>query len=148
MDPLLIASTAASLKTSCHEITSWTRAILNDKTPDTDQALSSVSTTLTQTSQLLDEISLTWRTHSAAFMGHQSASFGMWPSLKKTLDCTGTTIQGLRREIEPVLNSGKKKRFFKVHSKAWALGMRVRAILSYKGRLEGNCSVLRVGRTM
>jgi hypothetical protein len=97
---------------------------------------------------VLDEIILTWRTHSAILMTHPSASFGMWTCVQSNLDNVRVTLQRLRQELEPVVKSGQKRTLFKVYAKAWKVGLHSRAIIAYRGRLEPHRKALKVGATM
>lgn len=73
----------------------------------------------------------------------------MWPCVQCNLENIRVTLQQLRQELEPVAESGQKKRsLFKVYAKAWKLGLHSRAIIAYRGRLEPHRKALRVGATM
>lgn len=98
--------------------------------------------------QVVDEIIPTWRTHSSTLMTHPSASFGMWTCLQSSLDNIRVTLHHLKQELEPVVKSGQKRTLFKVHAKAWKLGLHIGAIITYRGRLEPHRRALKAGATM
>jgi hypothetical protein len=81
-------------------------------------------------------------------MIHPSASFGMWPSVQGVLDSTGLALRQLKKKIEPIVNSGRNRTVFKVHAKAWTLGLKIRAISTYRGWLVANYLTLKVGATI
>lgn len=81
-------------------------------------------------------------------MAHPSASFGMWPNVQNILESARITLQGLKKELEPVVNSGRKRTFFKVHSMAWKLGMHSDSISKYQGILNALQKALKVGINM
>ncbi|KAL4912464.1 hypothetical protein BDW62DRAFT_214957 [Aspergillus aurantiobrunneus] len=70
---------------------------------------------------------------------------GMWPSVQSTLERSEITLRQLKERVEPVVNSGRKRTLFKVHAKAWKLGLHVRAISTYRGCLETHHTALKVG---
>lgn len=101
--------------------------------------------TLREALPVLDEISSTWRSHSAALMMHPSASFGMWVAVQGSLDRADITLQVLKAKVEPVVNSGQKRKLFKVHAKAWTLGLHVKSIATFRGCLGYHTTALKVG---
>jgi len=104
--------------------------------------------TLREALPVLDEINNTWRAHSAALMMHPSASFGMWVAVQSSLERANITFQVLKMKVEPVVNSGKKRRLFKVHAKAGTLGLHVRSIATFRGCLGSHTTALKVGMHM
>ena len=166
MDPLSIAGNSAALKASCHEvcpvplfystplkliafkIISYTTSIIQDKVPDSDRTIANLGRDLHEVSNILDQLNFVWRSHAAVLMTHPSASFGMWPNLQNILESVRITLQGLRNGVEPVVNSGRKKTFFKVHAKAWNLGTQMDSISKYRGLLNALHKALKVGVNM
>lgn len=111
-------------------------------------AISGLGQDLQGVSYILDQINYAWRSNSSALMMHPSASFGMWPNVRNNLDSLRTSLQGLKKEVEPILNSGRKRTFFKVHAKAWKLGLHVTAITTYRGCLDAHLKALKVSANM
>ncbi|KAL2864514.1 uncharacterized protein BJX67DRAFT_221674 [Aspergillus lucknowensis] len=148
MDPLSIAATSAALRVSCLELYTFTESIIRDKVPDSDLAIATLGSVVRTVAPLLEEISNTWRSHSPSMMIHPTASFGMWLCVQSTLERTETILRQLKKKVEPIVESGRKRTFTKMYAKAWKLGLNVRAISTYRGCLDANHTALKVGVNM
>lgn len=81
-------------------------------------------------------------------MVHPSASLGMWPNLQNNLNHAGVTLQGLKRDLVPIIESGRKNSFLKAGAQAWTMGRRIRAITNNRKRLQGHHMAFKVGANM
>ncbi|KAH7112656.1 hypothetical protein EDB81DRAFT_670670 [Dactylonectria macrodidyma] len=148
MDPLSIAGSSATLKASCYELVGFTNSLIHDKVPDEDSTLAGLGWDLHFASQALDEINLNWRSNSSALMIHPSAGLCMWPNVQNTLNSAGITLQGLKKEIVPIMNSGRKGSFWSVGAKAWTMGRHIRAITNHRKRFQAHHIAFKVGANM
>ncbi|KAL3478683.1 hypothetical protein BJX99DRAFT_103558 [Aspergillus californicus] len=144
MDPLSIAATSAALKESCYELISLTDSLIHDKVPDSDLTISGLGVVLQSTSVVLDEVSDTWRSHSASLMMHPSASFGMWPNVQNTLERFEIIFRMLKGKLEPVVKVDRSRSF----AKAWKLGRHLNRISRCRCYLESNNKALKLGANM
>lgn len=82
-------------------------------------------------------------------MAHPSAKIGMWTCVMGNLNSIDDTLQGLKKELEPVVKTKQKSTLSKVlRLKTWRLGWLIGEILTYRGRLEPHRQALHVGVEM
>lgn len=98
-------------------------------------------------SGVLNGIHNTWRSHGQTLMQHPSASYGMWPHVQGILSSTMVTMEGMKHELRPILGSGGGS-LFGASSKAWKMGMRVRTLTNYRGRVQTHQAGLKLSATM
>lgn len=89
-----------------------------------------------------------WNANGPTLMTHRAAGFGMWPAMQQHLASVGVTFRGLKGQLDPVVESVTRSSFFGVNKSAWKLGMRIRTLAVYRGRLLVQAGGLRVGLVM
>lgn len=78
------------------------------------------------------------------YMHQASASLGMWPNLQNNLNHANVTLQGLNRDLVPIIESGRKNSFLKAGAQAWTMGRRIRAITNNRRRPQGHHTAFKV----
>ncbi|KAK4144967.1 ankyrin repeat-containing domain protein [Dichotomopilus funicola] len=149
MDPLSIGAHCGGLKAACDETVHAASAILNAAVPDQDAVLSSLIHDVRQLLlPTLHGMHAVWNANGPTLMTHRAAGFGMWPAMQQHLASVGVTFRGLKGQLDPVVESVTRSSFFGVNKSAWKLGMRIRTLAVYRGRLLVQDGGLRVGLVM
>lgn len=68
----------------------------------------------------------------------------MWPNVREELESSKTSVLGIRRELQPVMDAGPKGGFFGTQKKVWKLGLSLRPLKDYRRRLHVHHMALKV----